>query len=193
MADSASSDDETALLDDGRVEEFTEQSLFGGKIDSLEAHVARKEALADPFRYSVLYLVYQYGRVSRKLLAAETGRESNELQHHVRKLLRTNLIAEVPAPDDADGRQTFYRVTTLGRQEIRSDVEHIVGGEQHEIRFSRFDDIAFDGDTEGVGRKPAPEIVRDDESNGMDPEETRDRQRQLRKRSEQVDTAGEQS
>jgi len=173
-----------ALLDDGQVAAFTEQSLFGGEIDSLDAHVARKRALADPFRYSVLYLVYQYERVSRKLLVAETGRESNELQHHVRTLLETNLLAEVPAPEDADGRQTFYRITTLGRQEIASDVEHVRGDGHAERLFDRFDDIAFEEGADGVGRRPTQSGLGESRPESRDDGEIRGRRREFREGSE---------
>lgn len=122
-------------LDEGNVVQYVEQRLFGGKIDSLGPHVERKKALAEPTRYSILYLLYEYGEVSRKRLAAETGRDGNDLQHHLNDLLDTNLIAEIPAPEDADGRQTYYRITSLGKQEIASDIEHIIGGQAHENRF----------------------------------------------------------
>ncbi|MFC6614927.1 winged helix-turn-helix domain-containing protein [Halopenitus salinus] len=123
-------------LDDGNVIQYVEQRLFGGKIDSLDAHIERKKALAEPTRYSILYLLYEYGEISRKRLVAETGRDSNDLQHHLNDLLDTNLIAKIPAPEDADGRKTYYRITTLGKQEIGSDIEHIVGGYAHENRFN---------------------------------------------------------
>jgi DNA-binding MarR family transcriptional regulator len=172
------------LLDEGNVEEYTEQSLFGGKIDSLKAHVARKQALADPFRYSVLHLVYEYGRVSRKLLARETGRDGNDLQHHLRELLKTNLIGEVPAPEGADGRQTFYRITTLGRQEIASDIEHVRGGRQHERRFERFGDTAFDDSVDGVERVPADRLVQ------IDSAELNGHRKNVHSRREAVSRAG---
>ncbi|WP_135662642.1 winged helix-turn-helix domain-containing protein [Halorhabdus rudnickae] len=127
-------------LDEGNVIQYVEQRLFGEKIDSLTPHIERKKALAEPTRYSIVYLLYEYGEISRKRLAAETGRDSNDLQHHLNDLLDTNLIAEIPAPEDADGRQTYYRITTLGKQEIASDIEHIVGGLAHENRFRALGD-----------------------------------------------------
>jgi len=119
-------------LDNGNVIEYAEQRLFGGKVDTLERHIERKQALAEPTRYSILYLLFEYGEISRKLLVMETGRDSNALQHHLEDLLDTNLIAKIPAPEDADGRQTYYRITTLGKQEIASDIDHLVGGHAHE-------------------------------------------------------------
>jgi DNA-binding MarR family transcriptional regulator len=119
-------------LDRGDVTEYVEQRLFSGKIDSLEPHIERKKALADPTRYSILYLLYEYDQISRKRLAEETGRDGNDLQYHLRDLLDANLVAKIPAPEGADGRQTYYRITTLGKQEIASDIEHIVDGHAHD-------------------------------------------------------------
>jgi len=127
-------------LDEGNVIQYVEQRLFDGKIDSLDPHIERKKALAEPTRYSILYLLYEYGEISRKRLVAETNRDSNDLQHHLNDLLDTNLIAKIPAPEGADGRKTYYRITTLGKQEIASDIEHIVGGYAHENRFRALGD-----------------------------------------------------
>lgn len=127
-------------LDDGDVVQYTKRRLFDGKIDTLDSHIERKKALAEPTRYSILYLLYEYGEISRVRLAAETDRTSNHLQHHLNELLDTNLIAEIPAPEDADGRQTYYRITTLGKLEISSDIEQIVGGNAHENRFRALGD-----------------------------------------------------
>ncbi|WP_162989902.1 winged helix-turn-helix domain-containing protein [Natronorubrum halophilum] len=127
-------------LDNGDVIEYVEQQLFGGKIDTLERHIERKQALAEPTRYSILYLLFEYGKISRKRLATETGRDSNALQHHLEDLLETNLIAKIPAPEGADGRQTYYRITTLGKQEIASDIDHLVGGHAHEKRYKSLGD-----------------------------------------------------
>lgn len=63
----------------------------------------------------------------RKQLATATGLESSGLQHHLPDLLDANLIAEAPTPDGADGRLTYYRITTLGKQEINADVRNITG------------------------------------------------------------------
>lgn len=143
-------------LDEGNVIQYVEQRLFGGKIDSLGPHIERKKALAEPTRYSILYLLYEYGEISRKRLAAETGRDSNDLQHHLNDLLDTNLIAKIPAPEGADGRKTYYRITTLGKQEIASDIEHIVGGHAHENRFKALGDSELvDGMSDGGDRRRA--------------------------------------
>lgn len=124
--------DSFELLEEGNVVDYVDRQLFAGKIDSLRTHIQRKKALAEQFRYSVLYLLYEYGEISRSRLATRTGRESNQLHHHLEELLDANLIARIPAPESADGRRTYYRITTLGKQEIESDIEHIVGGFAHE-------------------------------------------------------------
>lgn len=144
-------------LDAGNVIQYVEQRLFGGKIDSLASHIERKKALAEPTRYSILYLLYEYGEISRKRLAAETGRDSNDLQHHLNDLLETNLIAEIPAPEGADGRQTYYRITSLGKQEVASDIEHIVGGHAQRNRFRALGDPELvEGLSDGDDRRRVP-------------------------------------
>jgi len=167
-----------SLLDEGDVTGYVEQRLFGDKIDALDAHIERKQALADPTRYSILYLLYEYGEISRRRLADETGRDSNDLQYHLRDLLDANLIAKVPAPEGADGRLTYYRITSLGKQEIASDIEHIRDGNSHKRRFRMLgdpecvDELADDSD-----RIRSLVIA---ESEGSD--ELRDRLHELRER-----------
>ena len=118
---------------DGTLLEHVDNELFEDSTDSLERFATRKKALAHPVRYAILYYVYEASdadeseRVPRKELKRALDRENNALQTHVRPLLSANLLAEVPAPDDADGRQTFYRVTTLGEREIESDLWNIRG------------------------------------------------------------------
>ena len=148
-------------LDEGDVVSHADRRLFDGKVDSIEAHVSRKRALADQFRYSVLYLLYEYGEASRTRLCEDTGRDGNDLQHHLRELLDTNLIARRPAPEDADGRRTYYRVTTLGKQEIESDLEHIVGGNRYTERHRCLVDTALADSSRDDGRICAREILVD--------------------------------
>ena len=165
-------------LDEGNVIQYVEQRLFGGKIDSLGPHIERKKALAEPTRYSILYLLYEYGEISRKRLVAETGRDSNDLQHHLNDLLDTNLIAKIPAPEGADGRKTYYRITTLGKQEIASDIEHIVGGHAHENRFRALGDPELvEGLSESGDRRRALVTASDEEIEELD-----DRRSDLRAR-----------
>lgn len=135
-------------LDAGNVTEYVEHRLFAGKIDTLSAHIQRKKALAEPTRYSILYLLYEYGEISTRRLTAETGRQGNDLHHHLGILLDAKLIAKIPAPDNADGRQTYYRITTLGKQEIADDVTNILGrGNEHAHRHEMLVDPAL-SDTE---------------------------------------------
>ena len=165
-------------LDEGNVVQYVEQRLFGGKIDSLTPHIERKKALAEPTRYSILYLLYEYGEISRKRLAEETGRGSNDLQHHLNDLLDTNLIAEIPAPENADGRKTYYRITTLGKQEIASDIEHIIGGHAYETRFKTLGDPELvDGMSNDDNRRRASVVSNEKEIEVLD-----DRRRDLRSR-----------
>lgn len=165
-------------LEEGNVIQYVEQRLFGGKIDSLGPHIQRKKALAEPTRYSILYLLYEYGEISRKRLVAETGRDSNDLQHHLNDLLDTNLIAEIPSPEGADGRQTYYRITSLGKQEIASDIEHIVGGHAHENRFRALGDPELvDGLPDSSGRRRVLVAASEEEIEELD-----DRRRDLRSR-----------
>lgn len=145
------------LLDAGEVEKYVERRLFDDSIDSMDAHIDRKKALADPVRYSILYLLYEYGSASRKRLASETGRNNNDLQHHLRELLDANLIAEIPAPEGADGRRTYYRITTLGKHEIAGDLRNLLGERAETNRFEALidpeltEDLPSDGD---VRRRP---------------------------------------
>lgn len=48
---------------------------------------------------------------------------------HLGELVDAGLIARIRAPEDTDGRQTFYRITHLGQQELTSDVQNITGSE----------------------------------------------------------------
>lgn len=114
---------------DGDLVEFVDAELFDGSTDSLERFTARKKALAHPVRYAILYYLHAVGdesdRVPRTELKRLLDRENNALQTHVRPLLTANLVAKVPAPDGADGRRTFYRLTTLGKREIESDLRNV--------------------------------------------------------------------
>lgn len=148
------------FLEEGNAVDYVDWRLFNGKIDSLDAHIERKKAIAEKFRYSVLYILYEYGEISRSRLAARTGRESNQLHHHLEELLNTNLIARIPAPEGADGRRTYYRITTLGKQEIQNDIENIIGGNSFEDRFKiRGDPELADGILEEDRRKTLEDLI----------------------------------
>lgn len=118
---------ESDTPNDGELVDFVDDRLFGERTDTLERFTTRKQALAHPVRYAILYYLFTATdatgteRVARKELKRLLDREKNGLQTHVRPLLKANLLAEVPAPDGADGRQTFYRLTNLGKREMQSD------------------------------------------------------------------------
>lgn len=124
---------DSEIPDDGELVDFADEQLFGESTDTLERFTERKQALAHPVRYAILYHLFtatdskDSDRISRKELKRLLDREKNGLQTHMRPLLSANLLAEVPAPDGADGRQTFYRLTNLGEREIRSDLWNVDG------------------------------------------------------------------
>lgn len=136
--------------DSGDLERYVENRLFRDRIDSLEAHVDRKKAVSDTLRYSILYLLYEFEDLPRKQLVEATGKNSNGLQHHLRDLLDGNMIAEVPAPDDEDGRLTFYRITTLGRQEIEADIRNITG---EQARLQKWQELPDPSDVNNLNEK----------------------------------------
>lgn len=111
------------LLDRGNGEQYVEERLFGDRFESLERHTARKAALGNTTRYGILYLMYEYGELSRSRLSDEIGRSSNYLEQPLKRLIDTNLIEKIPGPPEADGRKTYYQITTLGKQEIAADLE----------------------------------------------------------------------
>jgi len=140
-------------LDQGSASDYVETRLFENSFDDLDSHVARKKALADEGRYTILYLLYEYGELSRKRLSDETGRVSNKLEQPLQRLLDVNLIEKIPGPEGADQRKTYYRITTLGRQEIASDIENIIGGAVNEAYYEVLEDPALDPESDSEERK----------------------------------------
>jgi len=120
----------------GAIDEYSNDRIFGSILGSLRALIARKRALADETRYSILYLLYETNFLGRTTLVNATGLDGEGLENHLRKLLDANLIARVPTPDGIDGRRTFYRITELGRQEIKSDLRNLHDPITAENRFS---------------------------------------------------------
>jgi hypothetical protein len=116
---------------EGELVTYADTELFGETTDSLERFTARKQALAHPVRYAILYHAFvtsdgdESERIPRKEFKRLLDREKNGLQTHVRPLLSANLLAECPATEDGDGRQTFYRLTILGKREIESDLRNV--------------------------------------------------------------------
>jgi len=115
--------------DEGGLEQYVDEQLFSGSMGTLTDHIARKAALGDGRRYAILYYLWDREEVARKELAKAVDDPGFDLTHHLGELVDAGLIARVGAPEDGDGRQTFYRVTHIGRQEITSDVQNITGSE----------------------------------------------------------------
>jgi DNA-binding MarR family transcriptional regulator len=118
----------TPISDDERdIEGYVDQRLFDDSFGTLTDHVARKAALGDARRYSILFLLYEREELSRKALVDAIDDPSFDLTHHMGELIETGLVARTGAPEGADGRQTFYKITHLGRQEIEADYENVTG------------------------------------------------------------------
>ncbi|MDS0241364.1 MULTISPECIES: winged helix-turn-helix domain-containing protein [unclassified Haloferax] len=117
----------TAAPDEGELEQYVDQRLFDDSMGALADHTARKAALGDERRYAILFLLWEREEVARKELAVAIDDDRYDLSHHLGELVDAGLIARTGAPEDADGRQTFYTITHLGRQEIESDYRSITG------------------------------------------------------------------
>ena len=115
--------------DDGDLELYVDEQLFGGNMGTLSDHAARKAALGDQRRYAMLYYLWDREEVARKELAAAIDDPGFDLTHHLGELVDAGLVARTGAPDDRDGRQTFYRITHVGRQEIEADIRNVTGSE----------------------------------------------------------------
>ena len=117
----------TAAPDEGELEQYVDQRLFDDSMGTLADHTARKAALGDERRYAILFLLWEREEVARKELAVTIDDDRYDLSHHLGELVDAGLIARTGAPEDADGRQTFYTITHLGRQEVDSDYRNITG------------------------------------------------------------------
>ena len=115
--------------EEGDLEQYVDGQLFSGSMGTLTDHVARKAALSDGRQYAILYYLWDRKEIARKELAEAIDDPGFGLTHHLGELVDAGLIARVGAPDDKDGRQTFYRITHIGKQEITSDVQNITGSE----------------------------------------------------------------
>lgn len=115
--------------DDGDLEQYVDQRLFDDSMGTLADHAARKAALGDERRYAILFLLWERDEIARAELAAAIDDDGFDLSHHLGELVDVGLIARTGAPEDADGRQTFYEITHLGRQEIESDYRNVTGSE----------------------------------------------------------------
>lgn len=108
--------------------QHVDKELFAETFDDLEAFLARKQAVATPQRYAVLYYLYDcVGGDTEAQLAEQELRQRLDLDANtdlhgdiLRPLLDTNVIARIPAPERRDGAD-YYRLTTLGRRTIEAD------------------------------------------------------------------------
>lgn len=165
------------FLDQGQASDYVNARLFENSFDDLDSHMKRKKALSDKGRYTILYLLYEYGELSRKRLSNETGRVSNKIEQPLRQLLDVDLIEKIPGPKGADKRKTYYRITTLGRQEIASDIENVIGGTVNEAYYMVLKDPALDPGSDAEERRRHPD---DWEILEKSSEEFRSRQEKLR-------------
>jgi DNA-binding MarR family transcriptional regulator len=115
--------------DEGDLEQYVDEQLFSSSIGTLTDHVTRKAALGDERRYAILYYLWDREEVARKELAEAVDDPMFDLTHHLGELVDAGLVARVGAPEDQDGRQTFYQITHIGRQEITTDVQNITGSD----------------------------------------------------------------
>lgn len=126
---SSDSTSTTPNPDEGDLEQYVDEQLFSGSMGTLTDHVARKAALGNGGRYAILYYLWDREEVARKELADAIDDPGFDLTHHLGELVDAGLVARVGAPEDEDGRQTFYRITHIGRQEIASDVQNVTGSD----------------------------------------------------------------
>jgi len=115
--------------DEEDLEQYVDQRLFDDSMGTLADHTARKAALSDKRRYAILFLLWEREEVARKELAAAIDDDSFDLSHHLGELVDVGLVARTGAPEDGDGRQTFYKITHLGCQEIDTDFRNITGSD----------------------------------------------------------------
>lgn len=107
-----------------------DEQLFAGSMGTLSDHAARKAAVGDERRYAILYYLWEQEELPRRELAAAIDDPRFDLTHHLGELVDAGLVARTGAPDDQDGRQTFYRITHVGRQELSADIENITGSDR---------------------------------------------------------------
>ncbi|WP_435358113.1 ArsR/SmtB family transcription factor [Haloarchaeobius sp. DFWS5] len=123
----AESSDRPTFPGERDLERYVDERLFDDSIGTLADHAARKAALGDPRRYAIVFLLYERDEVARKELAAAVDDPSFDLSHHLGELVDAGLVARTGAPEGVDGRQTFYEITHVGRQEIAADYENVTG------------------------------------------------------------------
>lgn len=101
--------------------------LFEGRFDLLRRHTDRKEAVADPLRYAVLYTVWENEGITRADLLARASADPGLVEAALARLADVGLVASDPGPDGEGDARTRYRVTAVGRREIESDRANVLG------------------------------------------------------------------
>lgn len=109
------------------LEQYVNRQLFADSMATLGDHATRKAALGDERRYAILYYLWEREEVARKELAEVIDDPGFDLTHHLGTLVDAGLVGRTGAPEDGDSRQTFYRITHVGRQEVEADVENVTG------------------------------------------------------------------
>lgn len=137
------------LLDGEGAEQYVERRMFGEEFESLERHTARMAALGDKTRYSILYLMYEYGELAHASLDTISVPGSDDVEQSLETLTEVNLIEKVPAPAAADGGHTYYRITTLGKQAIDSGLQGL-SDERRAARFRSQQDPNLNPETVGA-------------------------------------------
>lgn len=96
--------------------EAVDTAVFGGELDAIGQHVKRKQAVADPARYAMLYLLAEGEDKQRSELLEATDGGEERLDGVLEPLIDAGLVVKVPGP--GDGELTEYRVTGLGKDEL---------------------------------------------------------------------------
>ncbi|MFC6799041.1 MULTISPECIES: helix-turn-helix transcriptional regulator [unclassified Haladaptatus] len=120
-------EDSPAETEGHDLEQYVDKRLFDDSIGTLADHVARKAALGDTRRYAILFLLGERGEMARKEIQVAVADSSFDLSHHLGELVDVGLISRTGAPEGADGRQTFYKITHLGQQELDADYRNVTG------------------------------------------------------------------
>lgn len=111
------------------LEQYVDHRLFDGRFSTLEDHAARKAALGDTKRYSITFLLWERGELSRKTLATIIDDEQTDLTHHLTKLIETGLVNRTGGPEGSDEHETYYELTHIGQQELESDYQNLTGSD----------------------------------------------------------------
>lgn len=104
-----------------------EAELFDDCIGTLDDHVQRKAALADPTRYAILYHMHDAGEVTIEDLDAVVG-DDVDVEQYVSELIGAGLVSRTVTPGPVE-EDSVYVTTFIGRRVIETDIELIQGRE----------------------------------------------------------------